>query len=519
MRKIVIVLSLGAALLLVTAASAAVERSSSKPELMFVGFKATPGAAERALIARHGGTVVADFSEINVLSVEIAQGAIGELARERGVEYIEKDELRFPLGLADAELTPAMSNGLYGLITTRSVDAHARGVTGTGINVGVADTGLDYTHPDIAPNYKGGIDAFSDDADPFWGNDPEETHGTHVAGTVVAALNGSGVRGVAYNANLYHARVCGPGGCPQTDIMQGVRWLVETAQVKVVNLSLGGPTKSRTEERFYNEMRSKGALVVAAAGNDGRSRLSYPAAYPVNVSVAAVDRNNAIASFSNGGRGLDISAPGVGVLSSVPPTQGSEASVTTTGTFTAFALEFAGRTNGVTGTLVDCGIGQAGQCPAAVAGNIALIQRGTLSFADKVTNAMNQGATAAIVYNNAAGDFVGTLGSPTTSDGRAWIPAVSVSDTTGATLVAQVGTSATVVNQASSWDHYDGTSMATPHVTGAAALVWSVNPTLTNTIVESHLFNTAGDLGPAGYDTTFGRGIVNASAAAAAAGG
>jgi subtilisin family serine protease len=117
-----------------------------------------------------------------------------------------------------------------------------------------------------------------------------------------------------------------------------------------------------------------------------------------------------------------------------------------------------------------------------------------------------------------SGDFRGTLGAAATSDGRAWIPAVSVSNTTGATLNTQACKSATVVNQISSWDRYDVTSMATAHVTGVVALIWSAGPTLSNTTVESYLFATCTDLGSRGYDATYGRGIVNASAAVAKTG-
>jgi subtilisin family serine protease len=146
------------------------------------------------------------------------------------------------------------------------------------------------------------------------------------------------------------------------------------------------------------------------------------------------------------------------------------------------------------------------------------MQRGTNSFSDKVTRAMNAGAIAAIIYNNVSGDFRGTLSTTTAADGRAWIPAVSVSNSTGATLKKQAGKPAGVVNQISSWDRYDGTSMATAHVTGIIALVWSAGPTLSNTTVESYLFSTCTDLGTRGYDTTYGRGIVNASAAVAKTG-
>jgi subtilisin family serine protease len=75
-----------------------------------------------------------------------------------------------------------------------------------------------------------------------------------------------------------------------------------------------------------------------------------------------------------------------------------------------------------------------------------------------------------------------------------------------------------VLNKVSNWDYYDGTSMATPHVSGVVALIWAANPSLSVTTVESYLKTSCTDLGAAGYDTTYGYGIVNASAAVAKAG-
>jgi subtilisin family serine protease len=341
-----------------------------------------------------------------------------------------------------------------------------------------------------------------------------------VAGTVLGVQgNGQGVYGAAPRADLYYARVLGyrpSTGLVQgssSDIMAGVRWLVEQRGCKVVNLSLGGGRWMKTEERFYRDMDNKGALIVAASGNDSAAAISYPSGYATVLSVGAVDVSNAHASFSNTGAGLDISAPGVLVLSSYPAGTGSEASVGAgASSYRAFGMEHAGKTSaaGISGAIVDCGLGTAGSCPASVAGNIALIQRGSISFADKVTNATAQGAAAAIVYNNAPGAFVGTLGNP-----GAWIPAVSVSDADGAALKAAAGSTATVVNMASSWEHSDGTSMATPHVSGIAALTFEAHAGWTDDDVEARLKATAQDLGAVGYDTTFGYGLVNAQGATA----
>ena len=490
------------------------EASSNGDTLkVLVGFRTTPGARERSIIKAYNGKIRSEFKDVKAFAIDISAKNLEELARNPEVCYIEEDVPRYTLGLADSELEPFLSNGLYGLITTRSTDAHAEEVTGTGVRIGIADTGLDYNHPDIAPRYMGGIDTVDDDDYPFWNNDIRETHGTHVAGTVLAALNGGGVRGVAYDADLYYARVLGPTGGRSSDIMAGVEYLVVEKECKIISLSLGGLKSSRIEEKFYQDMYDNhGALIIAAAGNEGTDGLIYPAGYPVVLSVGAVDSNNAIADFSNYGNNLDLVAPGVNVLSSVPIGTGSEAEVIVDiNSYLAFGMEFAGKTEGITGTVVDCGTGNdLSEFPDEVSGNIALMQRGDESFATKVDNAMAQGAVAAIIYNNVAGDFLGTLVDAANSTGVPWIPAVSVSDTTGTALVVEAGETGTVVNRVSNWDHYSGTSMATPHVAGVAGLVWSANPGFDNVLVKYILKNTAYDLGEPGYDEIYGNGLVDA---------
>jgi len=489
--------------------SALAERPEKVDGAYYVAFRDGVTGRNQALLRSHGAATREEWPELKVVEIGLRNPvALQAIANNPNVEYVEEVPMRYRMDLASQQATPSLANGLYGLVTTKATNAHAGGFTGAGIKVGVADTQLDVSHVDIAGNLLGSTNCVSRNpcTGSGWQNDGE-THATHVAGTILGVSNGAGVYGVAPAAKLLHARVLGPTGGTTSDIMRGVTWLKDQG-AKIVNLSLGGGVKSRTEETFYKNLRSAGVLVVAATGNDGRTTVSYPAAYAVNVAVGAVDVNNAHASFSNSGKPIDVSAPGVMVLSSVPNGTGSEASVSTASEYRAFGMEFAPRTSGVTDNLVDCGIGNPGECGGAAPGFVALVQRGTLSFADKVTNVKNQGAVAAVVYNNVAGEYSGTLG----ADGS-WIPAVAVSDAAGAALKGQLGANATVVDKVSNWDHYDGTSMATPHTAGVVALIWATQPTLSANNVESILKSTCTDLGAGGFDTIYGYGLVNAKAA------
>jgi subtilisin family serine protease len=300
-----------------------------------------------------------------------------------------------------------------------------------------------------------------------------------------------------------------------------VQWLADQG-CKVINMSLGGGDKSQAEEALYNQITQNGTLIVVASGNDSAKQLSFPGRYQTVLSVGAVDSSNRLASFSNTGAQLDIVGPGVDNLSSFPQGQGRDAAVSAGGTnYPALPMEFAGATSaaGINAPLVNCGLGQtAAACGGHAPGFVALIQRGAVSFAQKVASAQAAGAAAAIVYNNAAngpGNFNGTLGT-TTNNGVAWIPAVSLSQTDGEALAAAAPDTATAFNIAMAWNYDSGTSMATPHVAGVAALVFGKNPNLKPHDVEAILEKTATDLGVPNYDTTFGYGLVNAQAALAA---
>ena len=395
----------------------------------------------------------------------------------------------------------------------------ALGVTGRGVRACVADAGLDTGHPDIAPVYKGGIDLIEGDSDPDVGAS-SNSHGTHVAGTVAGALTNTGVRGVAPGADLYHARVLAENGNGSTsDLIAGVQHLVFARRCGVVNMSLGSPTPSTVEQEFFASLAARDVVLVAASGNDGATSPNYPAAYPEVISVGAVDAANQVGSFSNRHADLELAAPGVQVLSSVPPGYDRLAEVTAGDTYDSASIDLAGTTDGISARLVHADDGnQAADFPAAVEGAIALIRRGGDTFAAKVQRAMDAGALAAVIYNQEAGGLTGSLIAATSPSGAAWIPVVGVSDTVGAELVAFSATTAnaTGVNATKDWILDSGTSLAAPHVTGAAALVRAADPGLSPAEVRTRLAQTALDLGSAGRDNLYGFGLVQASAAVAA---
>jgi subtilisin family serine protease len=185
-------------------------------------------------------------------------------------------------------------------------------------------------------------------------------------------------------------------------------------------------------------------------------------------------------------------------------------------------MEFAGLTGkrGITAETVYAGLGTAAEFAGVdCAGKTALVTRGGPTFALKTEAAMNDGCAAVIVHNNQPGNFNGTLGAPTASDGRPWIPSVSISLDEGLYLKGQIDsktTTTTLVNVMGDYAQFSGTSMASPHASGVAALVRGKNLSLTPDQVRQILRSSADDKGAAGWDPQYGYGRVNARKAVAA---
>ncbi|MDD2456974.1 MAG: S8 family serine peptidase [Eubacteriales bacterium] len=188
--------------------------------------------------------------------------------------------------------------------------------TGSGVTVAIVDTGIAYEDygsfvqaPDLAAtNFISGYDFVNNDDH---AND-DNSHGTHVAGTIAQSTNNSiGVAGIAYDATLMPVKVLNKKGSgTYTAIANGIRYAADH-DADVINLSLGGPYPSTTLESALAYAHSKNVTIVAAAGNDGTGTVSYPAAYDAYViAVGATRVDKTLAYYSNWGSSLDLVAPG-----------------------------------------------------------------------------------------------------------------------------------------------------------------------------------------------------------------
>ncbi|MDX1706398.1 S8 family serine peptidase [Pseudidiomarina sp.] len=478
------------------AVSGAVAAGPAAQERVIVEFKPGAKAQVQQAVQRAGGQQHVDLSNYNAMAVSLPAAAIKGLQNNPNVVMIEEDVRR---ELYSTQYEPGLP---YGIVQVQA-DLVSDGAAGTR-KVCIIDSGYDLGHPDLQTT---GVAGQYDSGTGNWYTD-ENGHGTHVAGTIAALTNNTGVVGVLPSGqiNLHIVKVFTASGWGYSSSLVAAADQCAAAGANVINMSLGGTRASRTEDRAFTQLNNAGVLSIAAAGNDGNTRDSYPASYDSVVSVAAIDANEQIAAFSQQTSQVELAGPGVSVLSSVPRGTGELVALNVAGlAYDANGMDGSARAS-ATGSLVDCGIGD--QACAGASGAVCLIQRGTISFAEKVQACEAGGGAAAIVYNNEPGALLGTLGEYSAS-----IPAIGISDTDGATLMGQLGSSATVQVTASDWAFFDGTSMATPHVAGVAALVWSHHTTCTNADIRNALQASAKDLGAVGRDNAYGHGLVQAKAA------
>lgn len=183
---------------------------------------------------------------------------------------------------------------------------------GAGVMIAVLDTGVDSAHPDLAPNLVPGWNVYDNNAD----TSDVNGHGTAVAGAAaMAANNGSGSAGVAWGARIMPVRIAGPDGYAYwSTVAQGIYWAADRG-AKVVNVSYNGVSASATVQAAAQYLRSKGGVVVVAAGNSGGEELVDPS--DALLTVSATDSSDLRAGFSSYGGYVDLAAPGVGIYSPV----------------------------------------------------------------------------------------------------------------------------------------------------------------------------------------------------------
>ncbi|WP_019026523.1 S8 family serine peptidase [Colwellia piezophila] len=451
-------------------------------------------------------------------SVKDVEKFIEKLRKHPSVESIEPDYQRFLFS----------QNQPWGIAKTQSdqlTDTDAANMT-----VCIIDSGYEQTNPDLNANNASGT---NNSGTGNWYQNGG-SHGTHVAGTIAGVNNSEGVVGIlpSTNVNLHIVKVFNESGWGYSgDLSDAVDTCVNNG-AKVINMSLGGSGSSNTEKNALQAAADTGVLLIAASGNDGNATLSYPASYDVVMAVGALDSNNQHAEFSQYTSQVEISAPGEAILSTVAgdgrlgfitvgsTTYGNDSVVPQTHYIQSGGNYLVSNVDGsANGVLASCTISGSSYSCTNVNGNICLAERNDNQKGSNYPEinpakaCADAGASAVIVYSDSIRPG---LQNPFLVDANTdvTVPTVSVSRVLGQQLMTQLGSNASLtVNGSQDYAYYNGTSMATPHVTGVAALVWSNNPNCSADDVRSALKNTAIDLGVAGRDDKTGFGLVQAKAA------
>ncbi len=352
------------------AAARPLQRAQGHPDRIIVKFEPATSRAARENIRRQEGLDrVRGLGLIRAEVVRVrgrsAEEAVRALNRRGDVEYASLDYIRRASGYSDE---PRFGEQWGNHNTGQSVNGHGSGTADVDTNaleasavttgdpnlvVALIDDGVDFSHPDLAgrqwvnPGESGvdpdgrsrasnGVDddrnGYVDDVNgwDFYNGDStvhdpgEDSHGTHVAGTIAASVNGKGIAGMAPGVKIVALKFLGPLGGSDSDAILALEY-AKRMGVRVANASWGGAGYSQA---LKDAIEASGSLLVAAAGNGGVDGVGdnsdyspeYPAAYDsANIlSVAAISNRGGLASFSNyGPTTVDISAPGVDILSAL----------------------------------------------------------------------------------------------------------------------------------------------------------------------------------------------------------
>lgn len=253
------------------------------------------GLTERKVLAKH-----------RMVAAYIDKPTLAKLRKNPQVASIASDPRRYLM----AQTTP------YGIPMVQGDQLAQNNLSA--MKVCVIDTGFNLGHPDLGDQNSGVTGEANNSQVGNWYNDGNG-HGTHVAGTISALSNNEGVVGVYPGVDIHVVKIFNDSGSWTfaSDLVDAIDQC-QNAGANVVNMSLGGGSASTAENNAMQTFVNQGIMLVAAAGNDGNSSLSYPASYDSVISVAAVGSNESRASYSQYNSQVEIAGPGSSVNSTYP---------------------------------------------------------------------------------------------------------------------------------------------------------------------------------------------------------
>jgi len=293
--------------------------------------------AIEALVKKYGLSILYKDDDLKFAVVKVEEGKelemINKVKNEPGVVYAEPDYIVHVTSIPNDPYWPDQ----WALTRIKCPKAWERCTGSKDIVVAILDTGVDYEHEDLSANMwhnpgeipDNGID---DDGngyvDDYYGwnfvdnnGDPMDEchffqigHGTQCAGIVAAVMdNNIGIAGIAQVKIMAVKVLGGDGSGSWSDVIKGIEYAADNG-ADVISMSFGSPQYSRAVERVCQDAWENGVILVAAAGNEGKDSVEYPAAYDTVIAVGAIDCNRKLCVWSNYGEKIELVAPGESVI-------------------------------------------------------------------------------------------------------------------------------------------------------------------------------------------------------------
>lgn len=267
------------------------------------------------VVEQMGLVYLVEYSESKYKDVDKAKKELEKALKDSGlnVRYIQENYTMHALGTAPEKVLPAAihPNQQWNYEMIKAPEAWEIVPDSSNTRIAVLDTGIDSNHPSLSDFVDTSL------GKSFVGGDTGDRagHGTHVAGTIASYGD---VSGVMQSATLIPVKVLNDSGSgTMYGIQQGITYAA-SVNADVINMSLGGGGYDRGMEEAIEAANGQGTIVVAAAGNDGLEKVSYPAAYDSAIAVGSVTSSKTRSSFSNYGQELDVMAPGSDIYSTLP---------------------------------------------------------------------------------------------------------------------------------------------------------------------------------------------------------